>query len=185
MKYGVLLAFLLLAIVQWMIPVKTIWEKDQVLKRGHAHKFRTEPVDPSHPFKGKYITLNFTNSLFSDTVNRDLGSNDDVYVILQKDIRGFSIIKDLSIQEPQNTDDYVSAVVYYVSREKDTVTVHLQYPFDEFYLDEYKAPKAESIYRESTRDTSNTTYALVKILKGEAVIENVFINDIPIGSLIK
>ncbi len=47
-------------------------------------------------------------------------------------------------------------------------------------MDEYKAPKAETVYRESTSDTANTTYALVKILKGEAVIENVFINNIPI-----
>jgi hypothetical protein len=98
---------------------------------------------------------------------------------------GYATIKDLSVGEPEHTDAYVKAGVYYVSSEKDSITVHLQYPFNEFYLDEYKAPKAENIYRASNRDTANTTYALVKIRKGDAVIENFFINEIPIGKLIK
>lgn len=185
MKYAYISAFLLLAIIQWVIPGKTIWEKDRVLKEGQSYKFRTEPVDPSHPFKGKYITLNFAESSFTDTVHRNLGGNDQVYVIMALDSLGFAKINELSVHEPKNTNAYVKATVYYASTEKDSVTVHLQYPFNEFYMDEYKASKAENIYRESNRDTTNITYALVKILRGEAVIENVFINDIPIGTLIK
>ena len=185
MKYVFISAFLLLCIVQWVIPGKTIWEKDRVLKDGQSYKFRTEPVDPSHPFKGKYITLNFAENSFTDTVHRNLRGNDPVYVILAPDSRGFARIKELSVREPKNTNAYVKAIVYYASTEGDSITVHLQYPFNEFYMDEYKAPKAENIYRESNRDTTNTTYALVKILNGDAVIQNVFINDIPIGALIK
>ncbi|MBC7826463.1 MAG: GDYXXLXY domain-containing protein [Chitinophagaceae bacterium] len=182
MKYGFILAFVLLAIIQWVVPGKIIWEKDEVLKKGESFKFKTEPVDPSHPFKGKYITLNFAENSFTDTINRNLAGNESVYVILGRDARGFAIIKDLSTRQPQN-NNYVKATVYYASREKDSITVHIRYPFDEFYMDEYKAPKAETIYREPTRDSSATTYALVKIRKGQAVIQNVFINDIPIGEL--
>ena len=185
MKYGFVFAFLLLALLQWVVPGKIIWEKNEVLKKGQSYKFKTEPVDPSHPFKGKYITLNFEESSFTDTINRDLRGNENIYVILGRDARGFATIKDLSTVEPQNNNPYVKATVYYASTENDSITVHIRYPFDAFYMDEYKAPRAENIYRESNRDSSNNTYALVKMRKGDAVIENVFINDTPIAELIK
>lgn len=185
MKYRFVSAFLILAIVQWGIFGQTIWKKDRVLKRGESYKFRTEPVDPSNPFKGKYISLNFSENTFKDSINRNLMSVDPVYVILEKDSQGFAHIKDLSVREPEATSSYVKAAVYFVSSENGMITVHLNYPFKEFYMDEYKAPEAEMIYRESARDTTKSTYALVKIRKGDAVIENVFINEIPIGDLIK
>ena len=185
MKYGYIVAFLLLVIVQWIIPGKTIWEKDQVLKKGDPYKFRTEPVDPSNPFKGKYITLNFAENSFTDTVSRGLSGKDQVYVILDNDAHGFATIKDLSTIKPPNTNSYVKAAVYYTSVENDSITVYLEYPFTEFYMQEFKAPKAESVYRESARDTSKKTYALVRIFNGDAVIENVFINDVPIRDLLK
>ena len=185
MKHGFVIAFVILALVQWVLPGRTIWEKDQILEKGQSFKFKTEPVDPSNPFKGKYIILNFEQSSFSDTVNRGLQSNDKVYVLLSHDHQGYAVIQDISAKEPQSTNAYVQARVYYVSSVKDTITVHLNYPFDEYYMDEYKAPAAETIYRESTADTASITYATVKILKGDAVIENVYINDVPIRKLIK
>ena len=185
MKYSYVIAFVVLALVQWVLPGRTIWEKDQVLKKGQLFKFQTEPVDPSDPFKGKYITLNFAENSFTDTLNRDLHGNDQVYVILAKNPQGFAVIENISVEEPKSTNSYVRAQVFYVSSEKDSITVHLNYPFDEFYMDEYKAPKAENIYRESNRNTANKTYASVKILNGDAVVENVYINDVPIGQLIK
>ena len=185
MTYRYIIPFVILALVQWVLPGKTIWEKDQVLRKGQLFKFQTEPVDPSDPFKGKYITLNFAESSFTDTLNRGLQGNDHVYVLLAKNPQGFAVIQNISAEEPKSTNAYVRAQVFYVSYGKDSITVHLNYPFDEFYMDEYKAPKAENIYRESNRDTANTTYASVKILNGDAVIENVYINDVPIGQLTK
>ncbi|HKH63416.1 MAG TPA: GDYXXLXY domain-containing protein [Flavitalea sp.] len=185
MKYSYVIAFVILALVQWALPGRTIWEKDQVRKKGQLFKFQTEPVDPSNPFKGKYITLNFAENSFTDTLNRGLNGNDQVYVILAKNPQGFVIVQNISVEQPESTNAYVRAQVYYVSSEKDSITVHLHYPFDEFYMDEYKAPKAENIYRESSRNGASTTYASVKILNGDAVVENVYINDVPIGQLIK
>jgi len=185
MKYKYVILFIILALVQWVLPGRTIWEKGQVLKKGQLFRFQTEPVDPSDPFKGKYITLNFEESSFTDTINRGLHGNDHVYVVLVKDRQGFATIENIAVEQPKGTNAYVRARVFYVSHEKDSITVHLNYSFDEFYMDEYEAPKAESLYHESNRNTANTTYASVKILNGEAVIENVYINDVPIGQLIK
>ena len=86
-------------------------------------------------------------------------------------------IGSFSTEEPNSDNPYVKAVAYYTWIENDSITVRFQYPFDEFYMDEFKAPKAEVIYREITLNSLNSTYALVKIYKGDAVVENVFINE--------
>ena len=45
-------------------------------------------------------------------------------------------------------------------------------PFDRFYMDEAKAPRAETLARESTRQTN--CWANVRILNGDAVLEDVY-----------
>jgi uncharacterized membrane-anchored protein len=185
MKTGFVTAFLILAIIQWVIPGNLIWSKNNVLKKGVSYKFKMEPVDPYYPFKGKYITLNFAETSFTDTVTRQLRGNEPVFVILSTDHRGFAKVKALSREEPESQHPYVRAIFYYSSQENDNITVQFGYPFDKFYMNEYHAPQAETIFRESMPDSLNTAYALVKIHKGEAVIENVFINEKPIRSLIQ
>ena len=50
--------------------------------------------------------------------------------------------------------------------------VRIDIPFDRFYMDEAKAPRAERIVRNSTRSTN--CWVNVRILDGKAVIEDVF-----------
>jgi hypothetical protein len=52
-------------------------------------------------------------------------------------------------------------------------------------MDEFKAPKAETVYRESTRDSTQKTYVVVSILNGDAVIKDVMINDQSIRQAIR
>lgn len=59
-------------------------------------------------------------------------------------------------------------------------------PFDEFYMNEDKAYDAELVHLEAQRDSLlNNTYALVYVLNGVGVIDNVFINDIPIAKYVE
>ena len=44
-------------------------------------------------------------------------------------------------------------------------------------MDEFKAPKAEKMYRQSNRDSTQKVYAMVSVLKGKAVIKDVMINE--------
>jgi len=65
-------------------------------------------------------------------------------------------------------------------------------PFDRFYMDENKAPRAEQLARRRTpefqRDTENTNtftncWATVRVLKGTALIEDVLIDGTSIREL--
>lgn len=182
MKKLLLLGFIVLALAQWIIPAKTIWDREKALRQGAAFKFRTEPVDPTHPFKGKYIFLNFKEDVFLTSDNFLAG--DEVNVSVIADDSGFAKIQDVALEKPFHPN-YFRARISYVSKEEKGIELHLEYPFHEFYMEEFKAPRAETIYRNSSADSTQKTYALVRILKGTAVIQDVFINDIPIRQLIK
>ncbi len=43
-------------------------------------------------------------------------------------------------------------------------------------MEEYKAPEAERIYWDTATD-HQTTYALVKVFKGDCVLEDLYINN--------
>ena len=47
--------FIVVAIAQLFIPTQMILNQETILKTGKPYRFKTQPVDPSDPFKGKYI----------------------------------------------------------------------------------------------------------------------------------
>lgn len=185
MKKWLLPVFIIVLLAQWIVPGSMIYQREEVLRKGKAFRFQTEPVDPSNPFKGRYVALNFKEDHFTfPGTKSNFESGQEVYVGIAVNKDGFAHITNLYAQEPTAGTDYINAKVYYPSVEdSNTVTIYLRYPFSEFYMDEYKAPKAETIYRESTIDSSKVTYALIKVWKGRTVIQNVYIGDKTIGEL--
>jgi len=60
--------------------------------------------------------------------------------------------------------------------------VYFTLPFDRYYLQEAKAPKAEQAYREHNRrnPSSADTYAVVRIKAGDAVLADLFVGGQPL-----
>ena len=87
-------------------------------------------------------------------------------------------------KEIPKTGDFVKTKVdWYTARDS---TLHFSLPFNEFYMEESKAYNAELAHRKAQRDSlPNNTYALVYIKDGEAVLDNVFINEIPIATFVE
>src|SRR5687768_11258398 len=175
-----MIIFALVFLAQWWIPAKTIYDKQRVLDRGTGFKFLTEPVDPSNPFKGKYITLRYKAESYSMTSEPWWKYNQALYAIFEEDSVGFAQVKRLDVKEPSNEINYCKAMIRFVSSEDRATVIHLYFPFDEYYMEESKAPRAEAIYRESLSDTLSRTFALVNIYKGDAVIRDVFVKNKPI-----
>ena len=64
--------------------------------------------------------------------------------------------------------------------------INIDYPFERYYMEESKAYDAERTYRESLRDTiEHSTYALVYVKEGRAVVDDVLIDDISIKDIVK
>jgi uncharacterized membrane-anchored protein len=178
-KKIILIAFALIALVQMYLPAKMILDRENVIQTGTEYKFRTAPVDPNDPFRGKYITLDYTVNSIKIPKNQNWREREKIYVSLSTDSTGFAKIKSVSKEEPINNKPFVKAEVSYISGNM----LVINYPFDRFYMEESKAYDAELAYRESQRDTVRVTYALVSIKGGDAVLKDVLIGGISIQKL--
>lgn len=174
--------FIVVALAQLFFPAKMIYNQENILKTGIAYKFKTQPVDPSDPFKGKYMYLNFEARTFpsndSTWVRQEV-----VYVAISKDESDFVVVDTITRNKPEQGAYVKAQVEWYDGRQK---ILNFSYPFTEFYMNETKAYDAEVAHTNAQTDsTANTTYALVYIKNGDAVLSNVFINDIPIVDYIE
>lgn len=175
-------AFILVVLAQWFVPARMILDQETVLRSGKEYRFRTAPLDPSDPFRGKYITLNFRDDHFPVSKDEVWRSGENIYVLLTGDQEGFATIRSVSKEKPRTGTDFVKAKVRYMSYDR-AKTLYIDYPFDRYYMEESKAPRAERLYNESRTDTTRKAYALVRVLGSKAVLEDVLINGVSIKAL--
>lgn len=182
-KKAQLLVFILVALVQLYVPATTIWDKEEVLNTGTAYKFKTVPVDPNDPFRGKYITLYYDQNTVKVENAEDWTRGEPVYVLLTVDREGFAEIQAVSKEKPTGHQDYFRAKISYVSGDG-TNKLTVAYPFNRFYMEESKAYEAEQTYIQTQRNTSKITYALVSVKNGDAVLKDVLIDGISIREIV-
>lgn len=183
-------AFILMVLVQLFVPASMIFQQEDILKTGKAFKFKTAPFDPYDPFRGKYIRLAYDANEFEVPPDEKWTYGQTTYVSIDTDKEGFVKIVDLSLDPPTNRSDYVEAVVRRVHKKNDfeidkNYKVTIDYVFDRFYMEESKAFEAEQSYRDAQIDANMIAYALVKVKNGKAVIENVFIDEVPIKEVVE
>lgn len=173
--------FLLMALLQLYIPASLVLQQERILSQGALHKFKTAPIDPVDPFRGKYVTLNFNTSNVAIQNIEDWQPREEVFIFLKKNKNGFTQPVKASQVAPSDNTPYLKTTVRRVAEDK----LYFDYPFRRYYMEESKAPKAEYSYFEANRDSSITTYAQVRILNGQAVLEDVIIGDQALSKMFK
>lgn len=180
-KTILLTAFIFVSIIQLAVPAKMIYNYENILKFGKEYRFKIAPIDPSDPFRGKYITLRIKERQFYFHDRSDLKNNEVIYVILDSvSPDGFARIKNISIEKPPLNVDFIKAKVDYFSNKE---ILYITYPFERYYLEESKAPKAERMYFDASRDTNKISYVTVKVIDGNSVLNDLIINDKSIKDL--
>lgn len=174
--------FLFVVIAQLFVPSQMIYNQEDILNTGKIVKFQCEPIDPSDPFRGKYITLRFKESAIKVKNLKEWNSNETIFAKIESSKDGFAKIKSISRTEPTENSTYLKLKINYIT-EYDGTKIHLDFPFNRFYMNENKAKNAEIAYAESTKDTTKIAYALVATKNGEAVIKDVLIDNISIKEL--
>lgn len=182
-KKTIFILFIILVIIQLIAPLKMIYNQENILKKGKPYKFLTQPIDPSDPFRGKYIRLNYKIRSYK-TLDSIWSRNDKIYVYL-KDSLGYAKIDTVCKQKINTKKDYVIAKVKWYSTYNKKLSFNL--PFNRFYMEESKAKPAEDLVRKNRRDTinTNTTYALVYLDEDSYVLDNVFVNNVAIKEVIQ
>lgn len=178
------ICFGLLVLVQLWTPLSVVLDHESLLKNGKPFKFLSAPVDPSDPLRGKYIILTFRDNFIATDGKSKWESGQEVYVQLVNDSGGFARIHSLHKNKPSRYVDFIHASINYVLYDS-LNTVHIEWPFNRFYMEESKAFDAEQAYIKTAADSTNKTYSLVRVRNGNAILEDVFINDIPIGKYVR
>lgn len=185
----IFILFVIVAFLQIFIPAKMILGQEDILETGTVFKFKTQPVDPNDPFRGKYITLRY--EINSAQTNADSWDIDDkAYLYLKTDSLGFAEVDTISKQKLMDKEDFIKLRINrfdnYDWTKKYSNTVHFNLPFNRFYMEETKAKPAEEAYRQVHSDSpGNNIYGLVCVKDGEAVLKDVIINGMSISKYVE
>lgn len=180
------LLFLGIALAQLAVPAWMIAGRERILQQGEIYKFRTAPIDPRDPFRGEYVRLEFEAERGSwqapdTTVTNPQGyaafNEQEAYGVLSVDSSGFAVIGALSGHPPAG-QMYIR-VLYNSANEQRIDRVFL--PFDRFYLEEGDGAKTEELLQPQWNDGQVSqplpAYVLVRVLNGEAVIEDLIVDE--------
>ena len=173
-----LLLFGLLCIGQWSVPGALILKHQRTLSNGTVYAFRTAPVDPEDPFRGRYVALDFAAAELAAVPADPMPHDVPLYAPITVDTQGFAQLG-LPAPAPPARGDWLPVRVAW----QDEGRVRLQLPFDRFYLDEALAPEAERRYREADQgptSRADATYVMVRVRDGHAVIEMLYLNGRPV-----
>lgn len=174
--------FVVMVLAQWFVPGKMILDQEVALTQGVAYKFKTRPIDPSDPLRGKYVSLQYELDKAPLVGDPAINWEDQVYVYIEKDAEGFAKATKVSKTKLNTKQDYILATAQNVY--KDTLRFNL--PFTRFYMEEGKAYPAEVLVRKANRDSLLANcYGLVYVKEHVAVLENVFVNNIPIKEYVE
>lgn len=173
-------------VLQWTLPVYLIRRGQAALDEGALYRFRTAPVDPVDPFRGRYVVLDFVAATL--TLPRAAERYDDGergYAPIRVGADGFALLDPPLPQPPAG--DYLQVRVAWAGEGE----LRLQLPFDRYYLDEHLAPEAEQRYRDSNRvdaesaEDARPAWVQVRVRDGYALIEELYLDGQPVRELLR
>ncbi len=182
-KRFLLPAFIIIAIIQLGVPAQMVLHRQHIIKNGEKLKFRTDPIS-SIDKNAKYLKLSFKDNSIKVRKRRIWKVNETVHVLFSNDTDGFAVIEKLLKEPPQNEDAFLTTQILHIN-DKKKPRIIVDFPFDQFYLEEYDLTNLESKKLSILRDSINTPCAFVAIKDGEAILQELFVNDKPFGDWVK
>lgn len=169
--------------VQLVVPSSMIMKQKQVQREGTTFLFELDAIDPTDPFRGSYIILNPKEN-FIKLRSFDPSNSIDNYAYFENNTQGYAEIAGLSSERPQHSD-YLKVEASGRFYKMDSIyKVRIGYPFERYYVNENIAEDAEKLIRKVLRDSSQTSYAEVKILDGYHSLIDVKVNGKSLNQLI-
>jgi len=172
------------ALLQLGAPLAQIAKYEATIAFGSEYKFKTAPVDPADVLRGRYVALDFLAARDAEGKygKRDVFSvrGQRLWVSVSKDAAGFAKVDGVETSKPSAGDSFQAVWNW-----------RLQFPFDQYFMNEWKAPKVESAYWSANRRPGPggaaveriPSYATVRIWHGATVLTGLYIDGKPVGSV--
>lgn len=178
------LGLAILAVVaagQLAIPAYMIHRQETTLREGRPYKFKTAPVDPYDAFRGRYVALRFEQDHAPWRGTNQTSYRVKAYALVEEGADGFAVVRGV-FPTPPVPGDYLKVQVNYA---EPTNSVYFMMPFDQYYMEETQAPKAERAYRDNNRRTNVNTYAVVRVKDGYSALEELYLNGMPMREFLR
>ncbi|MCO5234351.1 MAG: GDYXXLXY domain-containing protein [Chitinophagales bacterium] len=179
MKRSWVFAIIVLVLAQLLVPSYMIWHKEQIKRKGKTFYIEIKPIDPYDYMKGKYIELTF-RKLYFEYGGENLTGSRNRYATFSQDDDKSLFIESIGTEPPKGEDYYLR-----VNIDKETNFLNFyNIPPSGFFINEYKIDEIESAIDKWQDDSENIVYALVKIYKGEMVVEDIIIDGKSLSEVI-
>lgn len=165
----VVLALVLLA--HLTIPLILILNFQIVLGRGEDFKILARPIDPTDPFRGKYVALQL--ELEVPKWISVSASAETIWVRLEADIHGFASIIELTDYELKGPG---VLKISHPNFRRDKLIL----PYDRYYMEEGIAYQAEIVAREF----SDSTYVVLTVKDKIGLLSGLYLSGIRIEDYI-
>ncbi len=171
--------YALVAAAQLGVPAWMIIRREETLRTGEVFKFRTLPVDPYDAFRGRYVSLRIEQNALPIPSGAQWKNGQEVFALIETDTNGFSRLGELRATRPDGRP-YLTVRVNQIAGP----TAYVRVPLDRYYMEESLAPAAEKAYREHSRVNNRTAYITARVRDGNGVIENLWIDGVPIRDFV-
>ncbi len=179
----ILPVFVLAVVAQLAAPASMILSHERTLREGQVFKFKTRPVDPVDAFRGRYVWLSLEPNAIPVTDIHRWHRNQKAFAVLGTDSNGFAVVKRLD-HAPAADEPTVQVRVRWT--EVPSNRVHVVWDgLERYYMEEGKAPAAETAYRKHSVRTNRACHVAVRVRGPHAVIESLFIEDQPIHAWLR
>jgi len=175
MKHWRLAVLFLVVLAQLAVPGSLIWKREQTLRHGSVWKLQTAPVDPVDAFRGRYVALQFEVETHELMPPPDPEKDHTVFVTLKQNAEGFAEIDQVSVTVPDR-DDFITAQLN---------GNRVAFPFDKYWVTERDAPAAEEAYRVQSRREKRNAFVTVRVFRGDAAIEQLYLDGQPLGEYLR
>ena len=188
-KTLLLTVFILVALVQLFVPYQMIRKQAGFAETGTELKFRTENrFNPNFngigsDLSGKFIWLKFREDHIKVADKKDWEYIQNAYIEFTTDSAGFAKIKSVTGKKPVNSSDWVRAAVHVDW--KDSTRLQIYYPFSNYYIQDTKSKKVESVIKNGLCDTLKTNFLKIKLNENQFVVGDLMIEGIPFKVMIE
>ena len=182
-------AFILIALAQLFALWQMIRTRPNLAETGTEFKFKIDSKlrDGNNrtgaSIRGKYIWLELEQARLKITDKKEWEQNEGVFVLFTRDTLGFAKIESVTDKRPANSVDWVRASVWVNWR--DSTTLHINYPFNQYYIKDTNPKDIESIIKNGLNDSLKVNYLKVKIRENQFLAEDLLINDVSFKKMVK
>ncbi len=179
-----LVALAVVCAIQWAVPVWLMQRAQITLAQGSVYRFRTMPIDPLDPFRGRYIALDFEAARVKLRAGgHRFATGERLYAPILVGEDGYARLG-LPLPTPPVHGDYLPVRVEWIGDEE----IGLRLPFDRYYLDESRARAVEQAHAQADRSHSEAdahSHAVVRVRNGDALIEELYIDHRPVSAWLR